>query len=230
MIIATVSRNSLFAELLCKACEDENTFILKKTDHLSNISETEDSIIVLLHIGASDTVETVGLTDFRHAHPTARVIVIAENDLSQTTVEDFGQNAEAVVQADLSAKALLGFISVVHAGFQVQKCPEDPSDEVLIVPSQPDQSIPEASRSDQADALFAPRLGHRLERQKKPNIRLSDREREIMNLLAHGSSNKEIAKRLDIVENTVKVHLRSCYSKIGVRNRTQAALWSTRNL
>jgi DNA-binding NarL/FixJ family response regulator len=230
MIIATVSRNSLFAELLCKACEDENIFILEKTDHLSKISETEEYIIVLLHIGGSETAETVGLTAFRQTHASARVIVIAENDVPQSTVEELGHNAEAVVQADLSAKALLAFISVVNAGFQVQRCPAEPSDETSDELTDPDHAAPSASFSDGSDPPLPPRVGQRTERQRKPNIRLSDREREIMNLLAHGSSNKEIAKRLDIVENTVKVHLRSCYSKIGVRNRTQAALWSTRNL
>ena len=56
---------------------------------------------------------------------------------------------------------------------------------------------------------------------------LSKREREVLALLADGSSNSEIAKELFISEVTVKVHLRHIYKKLGVRNRTQAALRAT---
>jgi DNA-binding NarL/FixJ family response regulator len=51
---------------------------------------------------------------------------------------------------------------------------------------------------------------------------LSEREREVLDLLAGGMSNKEIATRLMISSNTVKFHLRTIYAKLGVRNRVQA--------
>jgi DNA-binding NarL/FixJ family response regulator len=51
---------------------------------------------------------------------------------------------------------------------------------------------------------------------------LSTRERQVLELAAAGSSNKEIAARLVISLNTVKFHLRTIYSRLGVHNRVQA--------
>ncbi len=53
---------------------------------------------------------------------------------------------------------------------------------------------------------------------------LSKRQLEILQALANGLSNKEIARQLGIVESTVKVQLKTIYRKINVRNRTEAAL------
>ncbi|MFN3309949.1 MAG: LuxR C-terminal-related transcriptional regulator, partial [Anaerolineales bacterium] len=57
---------------------------------------------------------------------------------------------------------------------------------------------------------------------------LSEREIEILKLVATGLSNKEIAYQLRISPNTVKVHLKNIFSKIGVVSRTEAAMFAVR--
>jgi DNA-binding CsgD family transcriptional regulator/N-acetylneuraminic acid mutarotase len=58
---------------------------------------------------------------------------------------------------------------------------------------------------------------------------LSDREQELLELVATGASNKEISQKLFISINTVKVHLRNIYIKLEVASRTEAAMWAVQN-
>jgi two-component system nitrate/nitrite response regulator NarL len=60
----------------------------------------------------------------------------------------------------------------------------------------------------------------------KDRTNLTNREREILQCLMEGQSNKHIARVLDITEGTVKVHLKALMKKISAVNRTQAALWA----
>jgi DNA-binding NarL/FixJ family response regulator len=65
---------------------------------------------------------------------------------------------------------------------------------------------------------IAMRVGERLLAQ------LSPREIEILHLLAHGLSNKEIAAKLGVVEGTVKIHITNIFTKLSVSDRTQALI------
>ncbi len=63
-----------------------------------------------------------------------------------------------------------------------------------------------------------------------PGDALSEREREVLLMVAEGLPNKLIARRLEISEKTVKAHLTNVFQQIGVTDRTQAALWAQRHL
>ncbi len=58
---------------------------------------------------------------------------------------------------------------------------------------------------------------------------LSPRERQVLNCLVEGMSNKMIARKLGVTETTVKLHVKNILRKINVRNRTQAAIWAIEN-
>jgi two-component system nitrate/nitrite response regulator NarL len=58
---------------------------------------------------------------------------------------------------------------------------------------------------------------------------LSPREREIVQRLAKGGSNKEIARDLDLAESTVKIHVQHILRKLGLNSRVQAAVWAIEN-
>lgn len=71
-------------------------------------------------------------------------------------------------------------------------------------------------------------LSDRGERTAAPE--LSAREREVLLLVSGGLGNKQIARRLGIAERTVKAHLTNVFQRIGVTDRTRAALWAQRHL
>jgi DNA-binding NarL/FixJ family response regulator len=66
--------------------------------------------------------------------------------------------------------------------------------------------------------------------QRRPGEDLTPREREILDLVGQGLANKQISRRLNIKEKTVKAHLTNVFQRIGVSDRTSAALWAARHL
>jgi DNA-binding NarL/FixJ family response regulator len=68
------------------------------------------------------------------------------------------------------------------------------------------------------------------DREPRPGAGLSVREREVLDLVSEGLANKQIAHRLGITERTVKVHVGNVFRRIGVADRTSAALWARDNL
>ena len=70
---------------------------------------------------------------------------------------------------------------------------------------------------------------HALEPDKAEELGLTRREREILALVAEGHSNRELAGRLWVTEQTVKFHLSNIYRKLEVANRTEASRWAHRH-
>jgi DNA-binding NarL/FixJ family response regulator len=59
-----------------------------------------------------------------------------------------------------------------------------------------------------------------------PCTELTPREHQVLDLIAHGNSNREIGSKLQIAEKTVRIHVSSLLSKLGARDRTQAAIYA----
>ena len=99
----------------------------------------------------------------------------------------------------------------------------------LLKDAQPAEIVAGVRAAARGEAPLAPRAATVLLRElaeRKPADELSEREREVLGLLAGGGSNKEIARRLGISERTVKGHLTAIFRRIGVFDRVQAALWA----
>ena len=96
-------------------------------------------------------------------------------------------------------------------------------------PAELERAVQAAARGE---APLDPRAGRALLQDRasgSPLDGLSEREREVLGMVARGLPNKLIARELQISEKTVKAHLTSVYRTIGVTDRTQAALWAERN-
>ncbi|MGM0693850.1 MAG: two-component system response regulator NarL [Pseudomonadota bacterium] len=81
--------------------------------------------------------------------------------------------------------------------------------------------------SESLTALLAEALRSQRNQPSAPDIHsLTQREREILRQLAAGLSNKLIARKLDITEGTVKVHVKHLLKKLNLRSRVEAAVWA----
>jgi DNA-binding NarL/FixJ family response regulator len=99
----------------------------------------------------------------------------------------------------------------------------------LLKDSEPDELLRAIRAAARGDSPLDPRAARALveQRQGGPvDIALTQREREVLACIAEGLANKQIARRLGIAEKTVKAHLTHAFQRIGVTDRTQAALWA----
>ena len=91
------------------------------------------------------------------------------------------------------------------------------------------------NRVMQGEVVIHPRVANRLVRElarnekKNKDLRLTKRESDVLALLVKGHSNKEMAEAMFISEKTVKNHLTSIFRKLGVKDRTQAAVYALKN-
>ena len=115
-------------------------------------------------------------------------------------LEALAAGAKGFLLKDVSLDGLVRAIRAVHAG------------ESAVVPV---VDFPEARASKSLSADF-PSLS--------PPDALTEREREVLRLMARGQSNREIAQALCVAEGTVKNHVSSVLAKLGVRKRTRAVL------
>jgi DNA-binding NarL/FixJ family response regulator len=103
----------------------------------------------------------------------------------------------------------------------------------LLKHSDPDDVIEGVRVAYAGDAPLDPRAGRVLIEQRRrgrKEVELTPREREVLGLVGQGLANKQIARRLEITERTVKAHLTSVFQRIGVTDRVQAALWARQHL
>jgi DNA-binding NarL/FixJ family response regulator len=102
----------------------------------------------------------------------------------------------------------------------------------LLKDCAPDELLAAVRAAAAGHSPFDPRVAGALlpARTASPTDGLSSRELEVLRLAAQGLANKQIARKLGISESTVKVHLGKVFRRIGVTDRTSAALWAREHL
>jgi DNA-binding NarL/FixJ family response regulator len=102
----------------------------------------------------------------------------------------------------------------------------------LLKDAEPDELYRGVRAAARGESPLAPKAAQALiaaRASRPPDVELTDRERDVLALLAEGRANKVIARRLEISEKTVKNHVTRILQALGVSDRTQAALWAQRH-
>jgi len=102
----------------------------------------------------------------------------------------------------------------------------------LLKDAEPEELIRGIHTAARGESPLDPRAARTMlgaQRAPDPLDVLTDREREVLVLVADGLPNKQIGRRLEISEKTVKAHLTSIFRAIGVNDRMQAGLWARRH-
>ncbi|MFJ5225589.1 response regulator [Streptomyces sp. NPDC088400] len=134
----------------------------------------------------------------------AKVLVLTTFDLDEYVYEALRAGASGFLLKDASARQLADGVRVVAAG------------ESLLAPTVTRRLITEFSKiSETPRAPTMARIGD-----------LTERETEVLVLIAQGLSNAEIAEHLVVAESTIKTHVSRILVKLGLRDRTQAAVFA----
>jgi DNA-binding NarL/FixJ family response regulator len=140
------------------------------------------------------------------ADSTAKVLVLTTFDLDEYVYQALRAGASGFLLKDASARQLAEGVRVVASG------------EALLAPSVTRRLITEFSKLSESPRLMA--SAHTAYGD------LTDRETEVLVLIAQGLSNSEMAERLVVAESTIKTHVSRILVKLGLRDRTQAAVFA----
>ncbi|MFD0358229.1 response regulator [Streptomyces sp. NPDC127110] len=134
----------------------------------------------------------------------AKVLVLTTFDLDEYVYQALRAGASGFLLKDASARQLAEGVRVVAAG------------EALLAPSVTKRLISEFSKLSEVQRAADP----------SGVSELTERETEVLVLIAQGLSNGEIADRLLVAESTIKTHVSRILVKLGLRDRTQAAVYA----
>ena len=145
--------------------------------------------------------------------PDARIVMLADRFEPEPVLAAWQAGAHGFCLSNSPREVLIKSLELVMLGEVVL-----PSSFALSITERNEghgQHLPMTSRKHVGN----PGLGHQ---------KLSAREAQILECLRDGASNKVIARKLNLSESTVKVHIKAILKKVGAGNRTQAALWAAR--
>ncbi len=190
---------------------DDHALVL---EGLRSLLEGEEDIEV---VGAASDGEQV-LEAVRALAPDVVVL-----DLQMPTLSGIAC-LERIRAAGLPVKVLV--LSAFYDGDSIQSALEAEADGFALKTEAPQQTVACIRQVYQGQLVFPQSAKRWLLQQRRrpgPATDLSEREAEVLGLLAQGMTNAQIAQRLTVSDNTVKFHLQNIYQKLGVGNRTEAA-------
>ena len=142
----------------------------------------------------------VGVRQLREQFPAVRLVIISAMADRETILHSLAAGTHGFIPKRFQGSEILEAMTFVIKG------------QVFVPPDLPD--MPERREPDQEDGHFFNAAGSALTR----------RQRDVIQLLAEGKSNKEIASILEITEGTVKVHVNAAFRALGVHNRVSAVV------
>lgn len=186
--------------------------------------EMQPELVILGALPIESVAETV--SSVRRCWQGAKIIMLFEKASSMDFQRLLASRLDACLPMTVSPRTLIDALQLI-VGEQIR---------VLMVS---DSTIQGASE-DGATLEGAPRIAsisHSVTPLAKSSLAvggrrvcgLSEREELVLQALVRGHSNKMIAREYTVTEATVKVHLKAILRKIGVANRTQAAIWALKN-
>jgi DNA-binding NarL/FixJ family response regulator len=185
---------------------------LTLVEHLAALGSLPQVALMDIRMPRMDGVEATRQLALRF--PEIGVLILTTFDEETYVVEGLRAGARGYVLKDVSAAQLLDAIRAVKRG----ESPLQPSVAAKLVahlnrrPAQESSMPSGGGGSGTAGGLLVDDL--------------TEREYEILRYVARGESNREIGEALYITEGTVKNHVSNILSKLGLRDRTQAALWA----
>lgn len=203
--VALIDDNRLYRNALRLMLETEGVEVGAEIDRiedaLADPARFGDVDLILLRV-QREIRDYSAISRLRELVPGTKIVLLADRQLSpETLLAAMSSGVDGALLSELSPAAFLQSLGLVALGEKV-------------VPAQ------------LAILLIDRNLSNRLVPSEVRQIGLSERELEILVLLAGGCTNKAIAIELDLAEATVKVHVKSVLRKIHVSNRTQAAIWA----
>jgi two-component system nitrate/nitrite response regulator NarL len=181
------------------------------------------SLLLIIDSGDDLSAAVRQVELFKEQHPAGRIAVLADHNQPSDIVSAFRAGAHAYFIKVTPCDAFIKSLELVMLGETIL-----PATMLSMVFDRADDG--DDDREHEA-ALHDVRkaAGEYLAAESDDMPRLSARERCILNCLIEGDSNKVIARKIEIAEATVKVHVKAILRKIRVHNRTQAAIWAMSN-
>ncbi|WP_167736406.1 response regulator transcription factor [Nocardioides sp. 1609] len=170
----------------------------------TQLAETAAPDVVLLDVRMPKRSGIEACRAIKESVPTAKIIMLTVSDEEADLYEAVKSGASGYLLKDSSIEEVAQAIRVVADG------------QSLISPSMAIKLIDEFKQMS------------RPERETGPALRLTERELDVLRLVAQGHSNKEIAARLFISENTVKNHVRNMLEKLQLHSRMEAVMYAVR--